>query len=318
MRYLSLSLAPSTQNTYLSGIRSFSNFALSARLQSFPICEHTLCLYASSLANRGISSNTIKVYLAGIQHQNILLGFPDRISGMSRLYEILRGIRRSQGSSRRRPPRSPITVRHLFSLLAFLASSKFSYHDRAALTSAVLLPFFGMLRVAEFTCPTRDRFDPLTNLAPSDVSFNAHGSLMFILVKASKTDPYRVGLTLRIASVGGQLCPVAAMRAYLGVRAASYGPLFILDNGDFLTRRYLSAFLKLALPGVENIDTHSFRIGGASAALTAGLSDALIKIMGRWSSDSYQRYIRVANETVIEFNTKMCSTRTASSVWAVP
>jgi len=35
------------------------------------------------------------------------------------------------------------------------------------------------------------------------------------------------------------------------------GPLFVFDNGDFLTRRYLAAFFKLTLPNVLNINTHT-------------------------------------------------------------
>jgi len=43
------------------------------------------------------------------------------------------------------------------------------------------------------------------------------------------------------------LCPIAAIRAFLAYRGSLYGPLFIFDNGDYLTRRYLAAFLKLVL-----------------------------------------------------------------------
>ena len=52
---------------------------------------------------------------------------------------------------------------------------------------------------------------------------------------------------------------------------------------------------------MTNINTHSFRIGGASAAFSAGASDALIRVMGRWSSDCYNRYIRVADNIVSKF-----------------
>ena len=92
----------------------------------------------------------------------------------------------------------------------------------------------------------------------------------------------------------------------------------VFENGDFLTRQYLAAFLDLALPGIPGINTHSFRIGGASAALTAGLLDALIRIMGRWSSDSYQKYLRIADATDIDFNTRMGRTSSVTSLWSLP
>lgn len=126
--------------------------------------------------------------------------------------------------------------------------------------------------------PTKRRFDLLVHFASSDISFNAHGSLMLHL-----------GVTLRVASIRGPLCLVTAMRAYLADRVAHR-------------------------VGVPDINTHSFQIDGAPAELPVGLSDGSIKIMSRWSGDSYQRYVHVADDTVINFNARMSSARTVYSM----
>jgi hypothetical protein len=42
---------------------------------------------------------------------------------------------------------------------------------------------------------------------------------------------------------------------------------------------------------------HSLRIGGATAALAAGMSPATIRAAGRWSSDIYQIYCRISKES---------------------
>ncbi|KAK2171495.1 hypothetical protein NP493_1057g00037 [Ridgeia piscesae] len=39
---------------------------------------------------------------------------------------------------------------------------------------------------------------------------------------------------------------------------------------------------------------HSFRIGAATAAALWGESDAQIRAAGRWTSDAFRRYIRIA------------------------
>jgi len=137
---------------------------------------------------------------------------------------------------------------------------------------------------------------------------------MYIKIKASKTDPFRAGITIRLAAIRNhQLCPVRAMRTYLSFRSLQPGPLFVFSNGLYVTRRFVAAFLSLALPDVPNINTHSFRIGGASAALSAGASDALIRIMGRWSSDCYNRYIRISDTLVVDFNNTLASAHTTNT-----
>ena len=45
--------------------------------------------------------------------------------------------------------------------------------------------------------------------------------------------------------------------------------------------------------------SHSFRIGAATAAGSAGLPTWLIKTLGRWSSDCYERYIRTPKDVLV-------------------
>ena len=42
-------------------------------------------------------------------------------------------------------------------------------------------------------------------------------------------------------------------------------------------------------------NTHSFRIRAATSAKHTGMSDVLIKTLGQWQSDAYQRYIRTSH-----------------------
>ena len=310
---ISHSLAPNTQSTYMSGARSYVGFCWQFRFRPFPASEDNLCSFAVFLAERPLSYRTIKVYLFAVQHHSLMFGYPIRFVEMQYLFHVLRGIRRMQGSSLIRPPRAPITVSHLWIMFGFLSASQFSPHNKAMWKSVVLTAFFGLLRVSEFTCAPRS-FDPACHLSPTDISFNRDYSMMYIRIKASKTDPFRVGITIRIAAIPNhQLCPVTAMRQYLRFRSNTQGPLYIFDNGAFVNRAFLVAFLQISLPGVSHINTHSFRIGGASAALSAGATDALIRAMGRWSSDCYHRYLRIPDHTISEFQYSISTARTTST-----
>ena len=44
---------------------------------------------------------------------------------------------------------------------------------------------------------------------------------------------------------------------------------------------------------------HSLRIGGATAALAAGIEPQLIRLMGRWSSDVYEIYCRLSAQSAL-------------------
>ena len=81
--------------------------------------------------------------------------------------------------------------------------------------------------------------------------------------------------------------------------------MFAYHDGTYLTRARLAAVIKRALPGEVTLNTHSFRIGGATAACAAGLSDATIKELGRWRSDAYKRYIALPDRFISQAQMSM-------------
>ena len=46
----------------------------------------------------------------------------------------------------------------------------------------------------------------------------------------------------------------------------------------------------------KGYSTHSFRIGAATVAKEAGISNVHIKMLGHWNSDAYQLYVRTPKE----------------------
>ena len=74
-------------------------------------------------------------------------------------------------------------------------------------------------------------------------------------------------------------------------------PMFTEDNGILLTGSKLNSILREAFPefadGKKFLSTHSFRLGIPSEMARSGYSDAEIKIQGRWTSDSYNAYVKL-------------------------
>ena len=133
---------------------------------------------------------------------------------------------------------------------------------------------------------------------------------MSLFLKVSKTDYFRTGHSLVITWSPSPICAVSAMRGYFLV-AHLQGPLFSFQSGHFLTRSMVVNLLRDAarhasLP-YQSLKGHSFRIGAASTAAAAGLSDWLIKVLGWWSSDSYQLHITTPKSVLLSAAPRMAS-----------
>ena len=168
--------------------------------------------------------------------------------------------------------------------------------DKLMLWSAFTLAFFGFLRSSEFTSPSSTHFNPQVHLARSDISFTSNGSLLLQL-KASKTDPFRMGCSITLSPSGRSVCAVWAMHRYLAHQLPGNStPLYFFSTGQFLTRDKVTSILRSQLQrlgfATESYASHSFRIGAATTAAEAGLPPWLIQTLGRWSSNCYTQYIR--------------------------
>ena len=120
---------------------------------------------------------------------------------------------------------------------------------------------------------------------------------MKVAIRKSKTDPFRNGCSITIWATHTHLCPIQAMERFLSRYSYLNGTLFRFSNGWCLSRRRLSECIQAALPDI-NLNTHSFRIGGASAAAAMGIPDSTIQVLGRWASNAYRTYLRLPNSTL--------------------
>ena len=68
-----------------------------------------------------------------------------------------------------------------------------------------------------------------------------HPQVLRVRLKASKTDPFRVGIKVSVGRTDKALCSVSAVLAYIymAVRGPGPGPLFQFQDGRFLTRARL-------------------------------------------------------------------------------
>ena len=213
-----------------------------------------------------------------------------------RLTSVLLGVKRLHCAPSR--PRLPITYPLLQRICKFLQVGFFSPLMDLVIETACTIGFFAFLRCGEFTC--RGTFDPSVNLCISDIQI--FKDYLTVTLKVSKTDPFRKGITLSLfkTSVKNGVCPHEVIIEYLTVRRrSSTSPsdvLFITDRGVALSRTVFIDALRTVLGKLglkpELYSGHSLRIGAATSAGSVRMEDHLIKMLGRWSSDCYRRYIQ--------------------------
>ena len=151
----------------------------------------------------------------------------------------------------------------------------------------------------EFTVPSQQAYDPKVHLNLADLAIDSHEnpSLIRLLLKQSKTDPFRLGVEIFLGATKADICPVQALIQYLGIRKPIPGALFIFTSGCPLTCSalvsHLQAVLKQAGIQQEHYNGHSFRIGATTTVVQKGLEDSMIQTLERWKSEAYKVYIKL-------------------------
>lgn len=90
------------------------------------------------------------------------------------------------------------------------------------------------------------------------------------------------------------------------------GPFFRFEDRAPLTCMKFLDKVKEALSqaGVDctAYSRHSFRTGTATTAAKRGISDATIKMLGRWKSSAYQVYIKTQREQLASYSCHLGNT----------
>ena len=150
------------------------------------------------------------------------------------------------------------------------------------------------MRSGELCSSDSLEFLPASELSINDVCVDKLRDPQWVRmhIKRNKTDPFGEGASIFILRTRDDLCPVAALLAWLIRRGNSPGPLFQFASGTRdLFVKHLQEAIQVAGIDPTGFSGHSFRSGAATTAANLRVSDAHIKMMGRWKSNAYQRYI---------------------------
>lgn len=292
---LNASLAKSTKQSYgqsISCYKLFHSLFYFKQHTLFPISVTKLANFIAFMVHKGYTAATIQTKVAGLSYVHTLKGYPNPSSHFL-IKKILKGCKKQR---LRTDTRLPITIPILCSLIVALPRLHRLNYYHTMYKAMFLIAFYALLRVGEFTTHAKQGGHTLLR---KDISFEYEGQTLkgvLLHLKHFKHSKRPVTLSVK-ASHKLSMCPVAALRAYTRQRCSCKGPLFVNQDCSPVTSYQFSAILRQGIIDMglnpKVYKPHSLRIGGATRAHQANLSESQIMALGRWSSSSYLRYIRV-------------------------
>ena len=269
---------------------------------ALPATVPNLLAWLAKLGDDRLQASSIKKYLSGLKSHHVDIGCYrrdiDDVFSHGQVERLYRGIKLSQYTDDR-PRKPPITKNVLLSILRTLDTSTI---DGANFHTAFCLAFAGFLRIGEFTYEPGDtRYQDFKDYHVTRRSITFSANSICLHLPASKTDPFRHGVTIPIAATDREACPLQSLQNLYKIDPQDLDhPLFKVD--DKSTRRTVNTKLIecfATAPLFRRPHTGvSFRAGAATEAKRAGMPDSDIQLLGRWKSDVFIRYIH-SNESMV-------------------
>jgi hypothetical protein len=295
--YAGVSLRVNTKRTYSTHHRSFFGICSSLNIDpNLAISEKHLCAVIIIFCHGNHKITTLPGFVSAIQNLVLSLGHP--VLPRNRLYsQVCAGLNNWFGDSNVASPKQGFTLSDLCEFRANLSLSTFV---DARNWCACLFAFFGLLRIKEYSCGS---------LRVKDVCRQPWGIELIIPYSKTSFIPAFVDIIRR----DDQLCPLAAYLSYTSLipqslRRPDY-PFFLhstrsaspMSDTEFL--HYVRDLITTVLHcDASNYAGHSFRRGGTSALLQAGVPESTIASHGRWKSLAYRGYFDVQHSLTLRLS----------------
>jgi hypothetical protein len=219
-------------------------------------------------------------------------------NGSARLRFVLNGVRNTAPGTSKRPPRPPINSKMLVQLTQNLDLSR---PLDAAIAACAAVAFWGQCRIGELL--------PLSSLLPSPTPLPSRSDFkrsvknpQSCVLRLPNTKTHRCGQDVVLVDQRFPINPISLLKNHIRVSSVQEGQfLFSFASPDGPTPLTKKVFLDRcnliwSTYGYPRTTGHCFRIGGTTELLILGTPPDIVKVTGRWSSDSFLRYWRSLEE----------------------
>ena len=300
--------ARGTGSSYRTGSGQYEDFCSHRGLRAYPVDVVSYCGWLHVTAAR-ILVSSMGMYMAGVRDASLLAGHGWYMSGHDHVHRTMRYLRKKY-PSKAKGKKVPITVGVLRKILPLLPGwpdmSRMSAPDRV-FAAASVVALSGFLRGGEFLASPRSVRSVLRR---ADMAVRAIGDKRALVVSVRQPKSRwwlsEVDVPCFTHEVDDDMCPVrlyveySSRCPYRTVGGAAK-PAFILSgkplSRNFMVARTVELMAMAHVSFVDNsglpmpIKASSWRSGAVCSAVAAGVSEAHIRALGRWTSDAWRSYL---------------------------
>ncbi|KAF5384193.1 hypothetical protein D9615_003124 [Tricholomella constricta] len=285
----------STRQSYGAGLLRFTQFCDRLRIleeQRMPASDLLLSIFVAD-ASGSHSGNCVRNWLNGLCSWHML----NRAEwhGQDPWVLTYKKAADKLGVPFKRPPRSPITGKHLLAL-----HQKLDLHSPrdAAIWAAALTAFWGCRHLGELL-PTSTSFSPAIHISrTSDIKTSVVNGAKVITFHLPSTKASPSGDQCILTATSNVFCPISALLHHLRLNnISSLAHLFAYYNSNSSSPTVLTKSLFLNItPHIfssESLDPvfgHSYRIGGTVELLATGVPPEVVMKLGSWTSLCFLHY----------------------------
>ena len=252
-----------------------------------PLTIDQVAMYVAYLHKEGYAPSSIISYTSALGYIHRLRGHVDPTTSVL-VQKLIAGAVKVTPPAL---PRLPITLVILHRLLQAVDDNIKHYFHRPLLKAMFIISFYGLMRMGEVSMSKHG----LVPLQMDQLQITQERIIISItqFKYNSKLTPVDI---IFPRHQNPQLCPVVNLSSYLLLRGFQPGPIFAYPSLAPVQRSFYSSKLSFLLKSigcdVSRYQSHSFRIGGASYFAELGYTDSQIRLLGRWETNSFIRYIR--------------------------
>jgi site-specific recombinase XerD len=299
-QYRRASRSENTRRAYRAAVARFTGWCAAHGQTALPASPETVAAFLAAEAGRGLAVNTLRLRHAALRYLHLLAGYPSSTASPI-VSATFAGIRRAH--RRALGKKTALVVDRLQATLHAIPEMLPGLRDRALL----LVGFAAALRPSE-----------IASLTIEHITRHADGIELFLPWR--KNDQDARGTRLWLPKGRTDLCPIAALEAWLAAAAITEGPLFrriwrlpprlprgarrkpVADRYRIGTRPIDTDSIALIVKnwtGLAGFDAaafagHSLRRGAISSGVVQGVHIARLKqFSGHASLKSLEEYVEL-------------------------